>query len=407
MSTFVIVGGSYAAVQAAVSARQHGYDGRIVLFSAEKELPYHRPPLSKAFLNTELPNSRLWLRSEAFYEQHQIEVELGQTVTQLDLGKQRAEFGQSYLPYDQLLLATGARAMTLPWQTRPIEGVFSLRDLADAQAIKEHLPKTKKAVVIGGGFIGLELASSLNTLGVETTVVELSERLVGRVVSPFISEYLLQRHQQQGVRICLNSQVVGVKHDQQVTAVVLADGQNIEADLVVVGVGAKPNTELLAPFASESVAQGIRVNTEAKTVIPRVWAAGDCALTALNLEAQPTWLRLESVNAANELGKAAGAAVAGKSEPFLTAPWFWSDQFDLKMQMVGIALPTDTLVVRGEPESKRFSVFHLRPTGEIGAVQSINRPAEHLLARRLVNEHQSIAAAVLQDESINLKEIMA
>ncbi len=407
MSTFVIVGGSYAAVQAAVSARQHGYDGRIVLLSAEKELPYHRPPLSKSFLNTEMPSSRLWLRSEAFYEQHQIDVELGQTVTQLDLGKQQVEFGQSCLTYDNLLLATGARAMTLPWQITPVKGVFSLRDLADAQAIKEHLPKAKKAVVIGGGFIGLELASSLSTLGIDTTVVELSERLAGRVVSPFISEYLLQRHQQQGVRVCLNSQVAGVKHDQQVTAVVLADGQEIEADLVVVGVGAKPNTELLAPFFSENVAQGIQVNTEAKTVIPAVWAAGDCALTSLNLGAQSTWLRLESVNAANELGKAAGAAIAGKSEPFVTAPWFWSDQFDLKIQMVGIALPTDTLVLRGEPESKRFSVFHLRQTGEIGAVQSINRPAEHLLARRLVSERQHIATAILQDESINLKEVTA
>ena len=227
------------------------------------------------------------------------------------------------------------------------------------------------------------------------------------MVSPFISEYLLHRHQQQGVRVCLNSQVVGVKHDKKVTAVVLADGQEIEASLVVVGVGAKPNTELLAPFSQESVAQGIQVNAEAKTAIPAVWAAGDCALTSLNLGTQATWLRLESVNAANELGKAAGAAIAGKSEPFVTAPWFWSDQFDLKIQMVGITLPTDTLVVRGDPESKRFSVFHLRPTGEVGAVQSINRPAEHLLARRLVNERQHIAAAVLQDESINLKEVTA
>lgn len=407
MSTFVIVGGSYAAVQAAVSARQHGYDGRIVLLSAEKELPYHRPPLSKAFLNTDMPSSRLWLRSEAFYEQHQIDLELGQTVTRLDPAKQHVEFGQARLAYDHLLLATGARAMTLPWQTTPIEGVFSLRDLADAQAIKEYLPKTKKAVVIGGGFIGLELASSLSSLGIDTIVVELSERLAGRVVSPFISEYLLHRHQQQGVRVCLNSQVVGVKHDKKVTAVVLADGQEIEASLVVVGVGAKPNTELLAPFSQESVAQGIQVNAEAKTAIPAVWAAGDCALTSLNLGTQATWLRLESVNAANELGKAAGAAIAGKSEPFVTAPWFWSDQFDLKIQMVGITLPTDTLVVRGDPESKRFSVFHLRPTGEVGAVQSINRPAEHLLARRLVNERQHIAAAVLQDESINLKEVTA
>lgn len=407
MNTFAIVGGSYAAVQAAISARQHGYDGRIVVFSAEKQLPYHRPPLSKAFLSSEMPISRLWLRSEAFYQQHDIELALGEAVTELNLEQKSLRTNtQSPFYYDSVLLATGASALPLPWQENPLKGVYHLRDLADAQQLKAAISTARKAVVIGGGFIGLEIASTLATQGVDTTVIERGHQLAGRVVSPYLSSYLQTRHEKQNVRICLASQVVGFRHHQAVEGVVLADGRVLEADLVVVGIGAKPNTQLV-PALDPTGTQGVRVTNEAKTIVPHVLAAGDCACVDLHADHPHRWLRLESVNAANELGKAAGAVVAGQSEPFVTAPWFWSDQYDLKLQMVGLALPDDRLVIRGQPDSTRFSVFHLRPDGVVGAVQSVNRPAEHMLARRLVHEKIAIAPPILKDDSINLKDYIS
>lgn len=403
MSTFAIVGGSYAAVQAAISARQHGYEGRIIMFSAEQELPYHRPPLSKVFLSTDVPISNLWLRSESFYDEHQIELALGEVVQQISIPEKKITVGSTTLNYDQLLLATGANAIQLPGQPS-VKGVYTLRNLKDAEALKEHMQTAQRAVVIGGGFIGLEVASSLVKSGIHTTVVEQSSRLVSRVLSPLLSNYIRAEHEKKGVEFCLNAQVTGLKHDRQVQAVLLQDGRELAADIVIVGIGAKPNTSLLD--AMKDTQRGIQVSPEAKTVIPSILAAGDCARLELRLGSRSQWLCLESVNAANELGKAAGASIVGKSVPYNTAPWFWSDQFDLKVQMVGIALPDDQLILRGTLNSNRFSVFHLRATGEIGAVQSINRPAEHMLARRLVNEKALIAPYLLEDESISLKDCL-
>lgn len=408
MKTLAIVGGSYAGVQTAISARDHGFDGRIVLFGAEPQLPYHRPPLSKDFLVKSTEISSLFLRSEDFYLSKHIELALGETVTGLDLTSKKlyTDTGAS-LPYDYFVLATGASNRLLSWQQSNIEGVYSLRNFEDAQNIKRAMTQAKKAVVVGGGFIGLELAASFVKQGIDTVLIERGSSLAHRVLSTYLSDYMAQQHKQRGVDIRCNTEVINIKVENgAVTAVVLQAGELIEADLVVVGVGATPNTQLLNAAGIDST-NGILVNRQGESVVPHVYAAGDCAQTEVTIDSQNKQnIRLESVHAANELGKAIGAHVAGGSKPFISAPWFWSDQYELKLQMVGIALATDQIVVRGDVSSNKFSVFHLRPNGELGAVQSVNSPAEHMLGRRLVEAGIKIESMILEDTSINLREYL-
>lgn len=410
MKVLAIIGGSYAGVQAAISARDNGFEGRVILFSADKELPYHRPTLSKSYLLQAVDPASLLLRAESFFASKNIELVLGEPVSELDVMARRlvTSTGRS-VDYDDVVLATGAANIMLPWQLAAQDklGLHSLRHLDDAQKIKTAMATAKKAVVVGGGFIGLELASSFVQAGIETVLVERGSGLVQRVFSTFLSNYVDQQQTEQGLIIRYDTEVETLGYTADGTAissVKLTTGERLEADLVVVGVGARPNTALLQ-HSGLDLTGGITVDAYGRTAIAHLYAAGDCAQLNVVIDSQQNQLmRLESVHAANELGKAVGASVAGVQKPFVSAPWFWSDQCGLKFQMVGIALPTDRIVVRGDVATKKFSVFHLRANGEVAAVQSVNRPAEHMLARRIVEARVKMEPALLEDESVNLKE---
>ena len=405
----VIVGASYAGVQIAASARSRGYDGRIQLVGDERPLPYQRPPLSKGLLTGATTVDQLSLKAEAFYQENEIELLLGQTATALDPGARRVRLGDgATLDYDWLALTTGARCRRLNIPGDTLDRVITLRTLDDALRIDAAARGASSVCVIGGGFIGLELAAALRSRGLAVTVVESQPRLLARVAPPPMADFFARVHTEHGVKLLFGASVAALHGDAtgQVAAVELSDGTRIACDLVVVGIGVLPNVEL-ALQAGIACDNGVRVDEIGRSAAPGVLAAGDCAsfpnpYTPVAGQA----MRLESIQAANDLGRAAASVLTGNPQPYEAVPWFWSDQYDLKLQMAGLVAPGDELALRGDPAGERFSVFHLRG-GRVVAAQSINRPAEHMLSRKLIAGRCAASLAQLADESFDLKTLLA
>lgn len=404
MGGLLVVGGSYAAVNIVIGAREAGYDGRIRLLSAEPHLPYQRPPLSKAYLQGKDDEAMLAIRAEAFFRQQQVELMLGRAAVQIDRdeGCVRLEDG-SVLAYDRLALAIGARARRLPVPGADMQGVLSLRSLDDARLLRDQLAEAERVVVIGGGFVGLEAAASAIQLGKQVTVLESQDRLLARALGVPLAEFLAAAHQRRGVALDFGAQVAALEGDLgRVRAVRTADGRRFAADLVVVGIGSIPNTEL-AQAAGIACRDGILVDHFTQTDDPAVFAAGDCARHPGRTGER---LRLESVQNAAEQGRITGATMAGRQIPYEAVPWFWSDQYDLKLQMAGLAAGADRTVCRGEPAEDRFSLFHYR-NDRLIAVESVNRPAEHMLARKLLAADLHPPPALVADPSADLRVLLA
>lgn len=399
----VIVGGSYAASQIAVSAREHGYAAPVRILSDESCPPYQRPPLSKGFLLGKVPETALPIRGEAFYREASIDVRLGTRVASIDRARHLVETadGQQF-GYERLALALGTRARRLPIPGADLEGVMTLRTLADAVRLRELARQVDPVVIIGGGFIGLEVASALTALGKHVTIVEAQERLLARAVAPQLSTFLAETHARKGVRIKLNMTVREIEGDHgRVRAVVCADGERLDAGLVLVAAGAIPNTEL-AQAAGLACENGIVVDRFARTSAPEIVAAGDCTRHPNAFSDAP--VRLESVQNALDQAKTAGATVAGLEQPYDAVPWFWSDQYDLKLQMAGLAAGHDETVVRGSIADGKFSVVYLRG-GRLIAVDSVNRPMDHIIGRRLVAARAPVTAEQARDASFDLRKL--
>jgi len=382
----VIVGAGQAGVQAAEALRAGGYEGSITLLGDEPHGPYHRPPLSKAWLAGEMDAAQLVMRAPEMLARKGIELRTGLTVQRIDRDAKTLQLADgSALPYTSLVLATGARPRALPLTGGDAAGVLPLRSRADASAIAERMSvcieKDLPIVVIGGGFIGLEVAATARKKGARVTVLEAAPRLLGRVLAPVLSDWYASLHRGHGVQLMLNAQVAGIEADATgVSGVKLADGSVLPAGLVVVGIGVVANDQL-ARDAGLACDRGIVVDACGRTSDPAIVAAGDCTARRL---ADGSLLRLESVQNATEQGKSAAAALLGQDRPFNATPWFWSDQYDRKLQMAGLSTGADAWAVRGDMAGGSFSVYHFQDD-RLLAVDSVNAAKDHLQARKLLD----------------------
>lgn len=404
----VIVGASYAGTQLAASVRELGFEAPIVLLGEERHAPYQRPPLSKGLLTGKTSPDALALRGPDFFDTQAIDLRLGRRATALDLGTQALTLDDgSVLKYGSLALATGARCRPFPVPGSELGGVFNLRTLDDALRVSDALSSATRACVIGGGFIGLEVASALVARGAAVTVIESQPRLLARSFPPLMSDYLANAHRKRGMELLLGHGVRALSGSLgQVRHVELDDGRRINCDMVVLGIGVQPNIEL-AQQAGIACDNGILTDALGRTSAPNVFAVGDVANTELPaVPGGPARMRLESIQAANDGARAAASALAGKPQAFEGVPWFWSDQHNLKLQMAGLPMPGDEVVIRGDQQTDRFSLFYMR-NGAIVAAHSVNRPAEHMLSRKLIAKRARIDPGQLQDETVDLKSLQA
>jgi 3-phenylpropionate/trans-cinnamate dioxygenase ferredoxin reductase subunit len=400
----VIIGGGQGGYQAAASLRTEGYEGSIILVSEERHIPYQRPPLSKAFVLGKQDLDRVYLRPENYYPDHRIELLKGERVESIDRGASTVTLRSGgKLRYSSLILATGARNRTLPVPGGDLEGICYLRTVDESAEIKQRLETAQRVVVIGGGFIGLEIAATARVLGKEVTVLEALPRVMARAVAPVVSEYFEKSHREQGVNIHLDTQVTEISQGRVGFSPRGPSGPQItiQADLIVVGIGVIPNTDL-ARAAGLAVSNGFSVDEFLRTSDPNIFAIGDCAEFP-HPQAQSR-VRLESVQNAVDHAVAVARTITGKPAPYSAVPWFWSDQFDIRLQMAGLCTGFNQSVVRGAIDSRKFSVFYFR-NEELLGVDSMNRPADHLAARKLLAARKRIAPEQAADESVNLKDL--
>jgi 3-phenylpropionate/trans-cinnamate dioxygenase ferredoxin reductase subunit len=403
MPEVVIVGGGQAGYQTAFTLRAEGYQGTVTLIGEEPHTPYQRPPLSKAFMLGKQDREKILLRPETYYRDHDIRLMAGEKVAAIEPAARqvRLESGAA-IPYDALVLAVGARNRKLPVPGAELEGVCYLRTLGEAAELKQRIEAANQIVVIGGGFIGLEIAASARTLGKPVTVVEALPRLMARVVSPEVSEFFRAAHTSKGVEVLLNAEVREIRDSGKTQEVLLADGRELAADVVVVGIGVAPNTELAHRAGLPVAPGGISVDQFLRCGDGDVFAIGDCA--EYHNPFAGCRVRLESVQNAVDQAVCVARAIAGKPAPYHAAPWFWSDQYEIRLQMAGLAIGHDRTVVRGDLESGKFSVFHFRG-GRLCSVDSVNRPADHLAARKLLAAGTELTPEQAADESVNLKAL--
>ena len=404
-STVAIIGGGQAGGEAATLLRQNRFEGRIVLIGEEDCLPYMRPPLSKAFLAREIAKDALIYKAAAAYENARVEMRLNARVDEIDRRDKRlilndgATFG-----YDKLVIATGGRARPLPVPGADARNILYLRTIADVELLQPLMQAGKRLVIVGGGYVGLEVAAVAVKRGLAVTVLESAPRVLARVTAPAMSDFYERIHREAGVDVRTGVTVSGFASENGCVANVLcAGGQSFAADFVLIGIGLVPNTEL-AERAGLDVDDGIVVDAASRSSDPDIYAIGDCAMHAQHGFLQRK-IRIESVPNALEQARAVAASITGRPIPEALAPWFWSDQYDLKLQMVGLSDGYEELVIRGKPETPSFIAFYLKD-GVIIAADSVNRFGDFMAAKRLVGERIKIAPSRLADDSVPLKSLL-
>ncbi|PHM21089.1 MAG: pyridine nucleotide-disulfide oxidoreductase [Curvibacter sp. PD_MW3] len=405
----LIIGAGQAGVQTAEALRAGGFEGPITLLGDEPHGPYHRPPLSKAWLAGEMEAVQLVMRAPEMLARKNIELRTDCQVTAIDRAAKSVTLRDgSTLPYSGLVLATGSTPRTLPLPGGNAQGVLALRSRDDASAIAERMAvcieRQLPLVVIGGGFIGLEVAATARKKGLTVTVLEAAPRLLGRVLAPMLSDWYAELHRSHGVQLVLGAQIAEIitDHEDQATGVRMADGTLYPAGLVVVGIGVNANDEL-ARAAGLTCERGIVVDACGRTSDPSIVAAGDCTARRLS---DGSLLRLESVQNATEQGKSAAAALLGQERPFTATPWFWSDQYDKKLQMAGLSMGAEHWAVRGDTASGSFTVYHYKDE-QLLAADSINASKDHLQARKLLDAGVSPTPQQAGDAGFDLNSLLA
>lgn len=398
----VIIGAGHAGFQCAASLRQEGFQGDILLVGDEPCLPYQRPPLSKAYLLGKASATDLLFRPERFYGEHAIR-RIQARVEEVDRQSQRLvlQSGES-IPYDHLVIATGSRPRRLSVDGADLDGVFSLQTLADADALRQRVQSSRRAVVVGAGFIGLEFAAVARTLGLEVTVVDVAPRALARAASTEVAQRVAASHLARGAGLRFECGVAALEGSQgQVRALRTSDGNELAADLVVVGIGVEPRAQL-AVQAGLEMDNGIAVDARLLTSDPNISAIGDAVSFPDTFSGRR--VRLESVQNATDQGRVVAARLSGKPGAYQAVPWFWSDQAELKLQIAGLRAPTDEHVVLEEAAVPGCTVLCIRD-GKLAAVETLNRPGDHMLSRRLLAKGVQVTAAQAREPGFQLKAL--
>ena len=404
MQRCIIIGASHGGAQVSTSLRQHGWKGEIVLVGEEKWLPYHRPPLSKSFLSEDKTIDDILIRPSEAYTNANITTLLGRRAIHIDpISRQVTLNDSTVLDASHIVIATGGQARRLAIPGAELDGVNVLRNAEDVAAIREVGKPGARAVIIGGGYIGLETAASLRALGASVTLLEAEERVLARVTSAAMSAFYQRVHTEEGVDIVTNARVSAIVGADSVSAVELADGRRIAADLVIIGVGIIPSTDL-AKAAGLKIDNGIVVNQYAETSAQNIYAVGDCAMHFNPFYER--WLRLESIQNTVDQAKIAASAICGNPKTYEALPWFWSDQYDIKLQIAGLSQGYEKIIIRGDlVKSRSVAAFYMRG-GRLIACDAINRPLEFMVTKRLLTNKTPVSEHQLRDESFDLKTLL-
>lgn len=395
----LIVGAGQAGAQAALSLRQEGFEGSITIVGEEAELPYERPPLSKDYLAGERTADRLLLRPPAFWAERQVQILTDTRIAHVERGIAAAEDGRLF-HFGTLIWAAGGHARRLACPGADLGGVHVIRSRTDVDRLRADLSTATRVAVIGGGYVGLETAAVLAKAGKQVTMIEAQSRLLARVAAAPVGDYYAAVHRGHGVEVLLDAQVSALEGDMRVSAVLLADGRRIECDVAVVGIGLVPS---VAPLGVSG--NGVEVDTHCRTALPHVYAVGDCAAHA-NRYAGGAMIRLESVQNAVDMAKAAAAHIVhgDAAKPYAACPWFWSNQYDLKLQTVGLSPGHDETIVRGDIASGSWSLVYLR-AGAVIALDCINAPRDYVQGKALVERGARLSPALLADAGTPLKQM--
>ena len=402
----VIVGSGHGGAQAAIALRQQGFAGSILMIGRDANPPYERPPLSKEYLAGEKPFERIMIRPEAFWTEKGVTLRLGTSVTKVDpQARELTVSGGETVGYGTLIWAAGGDARRLSCPGADLGGIHTVRDRADVDRLRSELEAgSTKAVVIGGGYIGLEVAAVLRKLGCEVVLLEAQDRVLSRVAGEDLSLFYEAEHRSHGVDLRTGTSVEAIEGDgDRVTGVRIEGGETIECDLVVVGIGIVPSVGPLI-LAGASGANGVDVDDTCRTSLPDIYAIGDCAAHA-NHFANGAVIRLESVQNAHDMAATAARAICGDPQPYRACPWFWSNQYDLRLQTVGLSAGHDATVLRGNPAERSFSVVYLRE-GRVIALDCVNRTKDYAQGRKLVEARAVIEPEVLLDADKPLKEML-
>ncbi|WP_104129642.1 NAD(P)/FAD-dependent oxidoreductase [Cryobacterium sp. N21] len=400
----LVIGAGQAGLQLASSMRELGYSRPITVIGGEAHPPYQRPPLSKAFLNSTVTVDELSLRSAEYYTENDISIVSGEWVEKVVLDETNGSAGEATtrsghtFPFERIAFTVGGTPRRMHVPGAELSGIHYLRTVDDALALKTDLEGAAHIVVVGGGFVGLEIAASATAQGKKVTVLEAQDRLMARVVAPVMSGFYANAHRRRGTEIVLDAAVTGFRGNDRVSGVTLANERVIDADMVVVGIGLIPHTKL-ATALGIATERGIDVDAYGRTRIPGIVAAGDCANSAHPIHGA---VRLESVPNAIAQAKTAAAALLGLEPGNPAVPWFWSDQADLKLQMAGLSISYDQVVVRGEPDSEQFSALYYRE-GQLISIEAVNSPADYMAARRILESGGNIPIDTAGDTRIPLK----
>jgi 3-phenylpropionate/trans-cinnamate dioxygenase ferredoxin reductase subunit len=397
----VIIGAGQAGAQAVATLRAEGFAGAITMIGDEAYAPYQRPPLSKTYLMGTMDRDRLFLKPDAFYTEAKCELMLGVTVTSIDRAAKSVALSDGRaLSYDKLLIATGTSVRKIKVPGAELPGIHYLRSIADVDDLRPAFQTAKNLVIVGAGYIGLEVAAVARKYDLNVTVLEAMDRVMARSASKPVSEFYERIHREAGVTFHLNTGVEGFEGTDKLAAV-RAGGKIFSADIALVGIGVIPNCEI-AEDAGLKCGDGIHVDKTCTTEDPAIFAAGDCTR---HHGRNGDLIRLESVQNAIDQAKHAALAMVGKPTPYGEVPWFWSDQYDLKLQIAGLAKPGDQTVLRGDPGLRKFAVFHLRG-GAVAAVEAVNAAPEYLIGRKLIADAATVAPERLADLTIPMKNIV-
>jgi 3-phenylpropionate/trans-cinnamate dioxygenase ferredoxin reductase subunit len=400
MTHVVVIGAGQAGAALVAKLRGAGHGGKITLIGEETAPPYQRPPLSKAYLMGEMEEERLWLRGPDFYAEHDITLRLGQRVSAIDPAVRTVTVGGDVISYDELVLTTGSTPRRLPASAGgDLAGVYTVRTLADVDAMKAEFVAGRRLVIVGGGYIGLEAAAVASKLGLDVTVLEMAPRILQRVAAPETSDYFRALHTAHGVKILESTGLDRLLGDTRVTAARLADGTELPADFVIAGVGILPGTTL-AEAAGLAIENGIKTDEQGRTSDPHIWSAGDCA----SFPWQGGRLRLESVGNAIDQAEIVAENILGAGKTYEAKPWFWSDQYDCKLQIAGLNTGYDNIVTRG-PEGESVSFWYFKGDTLL-AVDAMNDPRAYMVGKRLIEQGKSPAKTALTNPATVMKDLL-